>query len=101
METMQSLRERKISLPVLEKMSFKEKNNAINRVAGSMESTVNKIATQNKSLFPRETSRSKAEDEIFNEMMVKMVSGIPECKEKYLLKLRVTQDITNVRFSVN
>ena len=45
METMQSLRERKISLPVLEKMSFKEKNNAINRVAGSMESTVNKIAT--------------------------------------------------------
>ena len=66
-----------------------------------MESIVDKIATQNKSLFPRETSWSKAEDEIFNEMMVKMVSGIPECKEKYLLKLRVTQDITNVRFSVN
>ena len=63
-----------------------------------MESIVDKIATQNKSLFPRETSWSKAEDEIFNEMMVKMVSGIPE---KYLLKLGIRQGKTNTRFSVN
>ena len=59
METMKSPREGKISLPVLGKMSIKEKNNAINRVAESMESIVDKIATQNKSPFPRETSRSK------------------------------------------
>ena len=51
METMKSPRVGKISLPVLGKMSIKEKNNAINRVAESMESIVDKIATQNKSLF--------------------------------------------------
>ena len=61
METMQSPREGKISLPVLGKMSIKEKNNAINRVAESIESIVDKIATQHKSPFPRRTSRSRAE----------------------------------------
>ena len=66
-----------------------------------MESILDKLATQNKSPFPRETSRSKAEDKILDEMMVKMVSGIPECKEKYLLKLGIGQDITNTHFSVN
>ena len=101
METMKSPREGKISLPVLGKMSIKEKNNTINRVAESMESIVDKIATQNKSPFPRETSRSKAEDEIFDKMTVKMVSGIPECKEKDLLKLGIQQDVTNTRFSAN
>ena len=96
METMKSPREGKISLPVLGKMSIKEKNNAINRVAESMESIVDKIATQNKSPFPRETSRSKAEDEIFDKTTVKMV-----CTEKNLLKLGIQQDVTNTRFSVN
>ena len=34
-------------------------------------------------------------------MTVKMVSEIPECKEKDLLKLEIPQDVTNTRFSVN
>ena len=34
-------------------------------------------------------------------MIVKMVSGIPECEEKYPLKLRIKQDIINTRFSIN
>ena len=59
-----------------------------------MESIVDKIVTQNKIPFPRETSRSKAEDEIFDKMTVKMVIGIPECKEKDLLKLGIQQDVT-------
>ena len=32
---------------------------------------------------------------------MKMVSGIPECVEKYLLKLRIQQDIVNTCFSIN
>ena len=101
METMQSPREGKISLPLLGKMSIKENHNTINRVDESMENIVDKIATQNKSPFPRGTSRSKAEDEIFDEMTVKMVSGIPEYKGKDLLKLGIQQDVRNTRFSVN
>ena len=31
----------------------------------------------------------KSEDEIFGEMIAKMISGIPESEEKYLLKLRI------------
>ena len=80
METIQNPREGKISRPVLGKMSIKENNNAINWVAESIESIADKTSTQN-------------EIEIFGEMTVKMVSGIPECEEKYLLKLRIQQDI--------
>ena len=31
----------------------------------------------------------KSEDEIFGKMIAKMISGIPESEEKYLLKLRI------------
>ena len=82
-------------------MSVQEKNIARNRVAESMESIVDKISTQNKSPFPLDTSRSKSEDEIFSEMILKMPTGVPACKEKYLLKLKIQQDITNTGFSVN
>ena len=34
-------------------------------------------------------------------MIVKMVIGIPECEEEYLLKLTIQHDIINTRFSVN
>ena len=34
-------------------------------------------------------------------MTVKMVSGILECEEKYLMKLRIQQDIINTCFSIN
>ena len=50
-------------------MSVQEKNIARNRVAESMESIADEISTLNKSAFPRETSRSKSEDEIFGEMI--------------------------------
>ena len=98
METMQNPREEKISRSVLGKMSIQEKNNAINRV---VESIAEKISTRNESPLPPETTKSKSEDEIFGEMTVKMVSGIPKCEEKYLLKLRIQQDIINTRFSIN
>ena len=100
METMKSPREGKISLPVLGKMSAQEKNIARNRVAEEMESIVDEISTQNKSPLPLETSSSKSEDEIFGEMILKMAKGVPECEKKYLLKLRIQQDITNTSFSV-
>ena len=34
-------------------------------------------------------------------MIMKMVIGIPDCEEKYLLKLRREQDIINTHFSMN
>ena len=34
-------------------------------------------------------------------MIMKMVSGISECEEKYQLKLRIQQGIINTRFSIN
>ena len=101
METMQSPREGKISPSVFGKISIQEKNNAINRVAESMETIVDKISTRNESPLPPETTKSKSEDEILGQMIVKMVSGIPECEEKYLLNLRIQQDIINTGFSVN
>ena len=64
-------------------MSVQEKNIARNRVAESMESIVDEISTQNKSPFPRETSRSKSEDEIFGEMILKMATGVPACENIY------------------
>ena len=96
METMQSPREGKISRPVLGKMSIQEKNNAI-----STESIADKISTRNESPLPPETTKSKSENEIFGKIIVKMVSGIPECEKKYLLKLRILQDIINTCFSIN
>ena len=82
-------------------MSVQEKNIARNRVAESMESIVDEISTQNKSPLPLETSRSKSEDEIFGEIILKMDTGVPACEKKNLMKLRIQQDITNTRFSVN
>ena len=32
---------------------------------------------------------------------MKMVCGIPECEEKYVMKLRIQQDIINTHFSIN
>ena len=91
METMRNPRAGKISRPVLRKMSIQETNNAIIRVAESIESIADKISTQNESPFPPETTKSKSGDEVFGKMAVKMVSGIPECEEKYLLKVRIQQ----------
>ena len=86
MEPIQNPREGKISRPVLGKISIQYKNNAINRVAESIQSIADKISTRNESPLPPETTKSKSEDEIFGEMIFKMVSGVPECEEKYLLK---------------
>ena len=77
----------------MEKCQSKENKNVINLVAESIESIADKISTQNESPLPSETTKSKSEDEIFSEMTVKMVSGISECQDKYLLKLKTQQDI--------
>ena len=79
-------------------MSVQEKNNAINQAAKSIETIAVKKSTQNESPFPPETTKFKSEDEIFNEMTVKIVMGIPECEEKYLLKLKIARHNKNVFF---
>ena len=101
METMQDPREGKISCAILGQMSIQEKNNTISLVAQSTESIANKISTQNESPLPPETTKSKSEDEIFADMTVKMVGGIPECEKRYLLKIRIQEDITNTCLSIN
>ena len=100
METMQNPREGTISHQILRKIPMQEKNNAINCVAESTESIADKISTQNESPLPPGTIKSKSEDEIFSEMMVKTVE-YQEFEKKYLLKLRIQQDIINTRFSIN
>ena len=97
METMQNPREGKMSRQVPGKMSIQEKN-AINWVAESVESIADKTSTQNKSPIPPETNKSKSEDEIFGEITMKMVSGTPGCEKKYLMKLRIQQDIIILAF---
>ena len=59
METMQKLREEKISCPVLGKMLIQEKNNAINQVAESIESIADKISAQNKTSSTRNNQKIK------------------------------------------
>ena len=98
METMQNPREGKMSRQVPGKMSIQEKNNAINWVAENVESIADKTSTQNKSPIPPETNKSKSEDEIFGEITMKMVSGTPGCEKKYLMKLRIQQDIIILAF---
>ena len=88
----------------MEKWQSKKKNNAMNQIAESMKSIVDNISTRNESLLPSETTESKSEDETFSmiiQMIVKMVSGVPECEEKYILKLRIQQGIINTCFSLN
>ena len=77
METMQNPREGKISSPILKKMSIQEKNNTINQVTESIESTADKMLKGHKSPLPPETAKSKSEDEILRKMTVKTFSGIP------------------------
>ena len=66
----------------------------MNQIAEIMESIVDNISTRNESLPPSETTESKSEDKTFSmiiQMIVKMVSGVPECEEKYIQKLRIQQ----------
>ena len=42
----------------------------------------------------------KSEDEIFGEMAIKMIAKISESEEKYLLKLRIQQDIAQMLYSL-
>ena len=66
----------------------------MNQIAEIMESIVDNISTRNESLPPSETTESKSEDKTFSmiiQMIVKMVSGVLECEEKYIQKLRIQQ----------
>ena len=71
---------------------------AINRVAESMESIVGQLnSRENSASTPQ---HPKSEDEIFGEMVIKMIAKIPESEEKYLLKLLIQQDIVQMLYSL-
>ena len=42
----------------------------------------------------------KSEDSLFGEMITKMIENIPNAEEKYLLKLRIQQDIIQTKFAI-
>ena len=71
---------------------------AISQVADSMADTA-QTTRQKRDVAPVATEQEKAEkseDKIFGE-----IAGIPESGEKYLLKLRIQQDIVQTRYSFN
>ena len=72
---------------------------AINRVAESMESIVGQLNSRESSASTLQ--HPKSEDEIFGEMVIKMIAKIPELEEKYLLKLRIKQDIVQMLYSLD
>ena len=76
---------------------------AISRVADSVADMAQTIC-QKRDVAPvtREQEKiEKSEDEISGEMIKKMIAGIPGSEEKYLLKLRIQQDIVKTRYSFN
>ena len=75
----------------------------ISRVSYSMAEMVQTIR-QKRDVAPVTTEQEKtdkSEKELFGEMMTKMIAGIPESEEKYLLKLRIQEDIVKTRYSFN
>ena len=76
---------------------------AISRVAVSMADMAQTIRQQ-RDIAPvtsKQEKMEKSEDEIFGEIITKMIAGIPESEEKYLLKLRIQQDIVKTRYPFN
>ena len=76
---------------------------AISRVADSVADMAQTIC-QKRDVAPvtREQEKiEKSKDEISGEMIKKMIAGIPGSEEKYLLKLRIQQDIVKTRYSFN
>ena len=76
---------------------------AISRVADSMADMAQTLR-QKTDVAPvtREQEKTeKSEDEIFGEIVTKMIAGIPESEGKYLLKLQIQQDIVKTRYSFN
>ena len=83
---------------VSENKSAQYPASAINRVAESMESIVGQLNSRESSAST--LKHPKSEDEIFGEMVIKMIAKIPESEEKYLLKLRIQQDIVQMLYSL-
>ena len=76
---------------------------AISRVADSVADMAQTIC-QKRDVAPvtREQEKiEKSKDEISGEMIKKMIAGIAGSEEKYLLKLRIQQDIVKTRYSFN
>ena len=69
---------------------------AIDRVAESMESIVGQLNSRESSAS--RLQHPKSEDEIFGEMVIKMIAKIPGSEEKYLLKLRIQRDIVQMLY---
>ena len=76
---------------------------AISRVADSMADMAQTLRQKRHvAAVTREQEKAeKSEDEIFGEIVTKMIAGIPESEGKYLLKLQIQQDIVKTRYSFN
>ena len=62
-----------------------------------MKAFVEKISSKAESPLPAPLL-PKLEDEIFGEMLVKMLAAVEDSEEKYLLKMHIQQDIVQTRY---
>ena len=83
---------------VFGKKSGQDPAHARNRVVESMESIVGLFKTRESSASTLQ--HPKSEDEIFGEMVIKMIAKITVSEERYLLKLRIQQDIVQMLYSL-
>ena len=72
---------------VCNKVRFPNPSSAINRVAQRMENMVESLNFDKKTTTAAETPKEKTEDDVFGELVIKMVSGIPESEGKRMLKV--------------
>ena len=83
---------------VFGKKSGQDPAHARNRVVESMESIVGLFKTRESSASTLQ--HPKSENEIFGEMVIKMIAKITVSEERYLLKLRIQQDIVQMLHSL-
>ena len=63
-----------------------------------MKAFVEKISTKTESPLPAPVL-PKLDDEVFREILAKMFAAVEDSEEKYLLKMRIQQDIAQTRYA--
>ena len=83
--------------PSNNKAKVSKTNLEISRVASSIENIADAFSAK-KCVATNDTKIVRSEDDIFGELIVKMLSKIPSSEEKYMLQLRMQQDIIQTIF---
>ena len=90
-------RESSEECPSNNKAKVSKSNLEIPRVASSIENIVDAFSAK-KSAATVDTKLVRSEDDIFGEMIVKMIPKIPSSEEKYMFQLRIQPEIIQTIF---